>query len=809
MKKVRISIAIVVIILLNIIFIPSIVGASDPNYAEALQKSLYFYDAEKCGSGITGGKLEWRGDCHLEDSKIPLDSEHTNLSESFISQNKEFLDPDGDEHLDLSGGYHDAGDHVKFGLPQSYSGSTLAWAYYEFKEAFVQIGEDEHMMDILKGFSDYFLKSTFLNDNGEVIAFNFMVGDGDIDHTYWGPPELQQAEKYPRPATFATVDTPASDQCGNVAADLVAMHLILKDSEPDYAEQCLETAKALYEFGRNNRGLGDSGGYYGSAYDHDELSWAATWLYEATGNMDYIDHIMSKTDDGIYDGYLQRIIKSEGNTWQNIWVHCWDVVWGGTFMKLSSLFPENEMYDYFARWNIEYWSGGEIKHEDESDGTYLQLTPYGYGMINTWGSARYNSAAQMCALVYQKHHPDRTDFGEWARGQMEYILGDNKVGYSMEVGYGNAYVQHPHHRAAHGSKTNSMLNPPEHKHILWGALAGGPDGDDEHVDETTDYVYNEVAIDYNAGFVGALAGHYLLYGQSDEPIADFPPLEPDEDKFYCESKIEQENNERTQVTLKIHNETYNPPAFEDGLMCRYFFDISELLEAGQTIDDISLDIYYDEEKSITNHETILSGPHKWNNEGLYYVELDWAGAQIYGDREIQVAIMATQDSSWNSNWDPSNDFSREGITEEMALNNNVPVYIDGELVYGVEPAKSEYTPDSSTGTEITPTPTLTPETIDVDVKYSVENDWETGSVIEVTLTNNGESNITNWTISWNYSGNQEIINYWNANLIQNGPEVIFSNTSSSTSIAAGESESFGFQISHSGTNEVPSNFEIY
>ena len=42
------------------------------NFAKALQYSLYFYDANKCGPGITGGNLEWRGDCHVEDATIPL-----------------------------------------------------------------------------------------------------------------------------------------------------------------------------------------------------------------------------------------------------------------------------------------------------------------------------------------------------------------------------------------------------------------------------------------------------------------------------------------------------------------------------------------------------------------------------------------------------------------------------------------------------------------------------------------------------------------------------------------------------------------
>lgn len=42
------------------------------NFAKALQYSLTFYDANKCGAGITDGFLEWRGDCHVEDYKIPL-----------------------------------------------------------------------------------------------------------------------------------------------------------------------------------------------------------------------------------------------------------------------------------------------------------------------------------------------------------------------------------------------------------------------------------------------------------------------------------------------------------------------------------------------------------------------------------------------------------------------------------------------------------------------------------------------------------------------------------------------------------------
>ena len=50
---------------------PASTYAAD-NYAEALQKSIYFYDAEKSGPGITGGRLEWRGDSEVRDGAVPL-----------------------------------------------------------------------------------------------------------------------------------------------------------------------------------------------------------------------------------------------------------------------------------------------------------------------------------------------------------------------------------------------------------------------------------------------------------------------------------------------------------------------------------------------------------------------------------------------------------------------------------------------------------------------------------------------------------------------------------------------------------------
>jgi endoglucanase len=649
------------------------------NYAEALQKSLYFYDANKCGVDVAGGKLTWRGDCHVTDAVMPLNSEKTNMSDAFISAHIDILDPDGDGTIDLAGGYHDAGDHVQFGLPQTYSSSTIEWAMYEFKDAFIQIGEYDHMMDILRWASDYYLKCTYRDASGEVIAFCYQTGEGSIDHNLWAPPELVPIEEIPRAAYFATTEAPASDQCAGAAASLALSYLNNSDDDPAYAAECLDAAEALYAFAVENRGLGYDGGFYNSSFDEDEMAWAAIWLYIATGTESYLTDITSQDSEGMYTGWLGKIIRSSQDEWQNIWVHSWDTKWGGIFAKLAPI-TDDPFHWYIFRWNLEYWSG--VEHED-GDGAYLVKTPGGFSYLTTWGSARYNAAAQFQGMVYKKYADDR--FDAWMTDQMNYIMGDNPLGKSYIVGYSDNYAEHPHHRAAHGSPNNSMFDPPEHKHILWGALVGGPGPEDEHVDETNDFIYNEVAIDYNAGLVGALAGHVSYFGEGQEAVSPFPPADPELVEYTIEAKMHEENTERSQLSIQVRNESAFPPRREVDIRAQYFFNITELLEYDQTIDDVSFAVYYDE-NDVNGDPVSVTGPLPYDeSNGIYYMELQWPESGFYGTREYQFGLLAGQDANYESHWDPTNDYSRQGIGEEYEGTTYVPMYADGELVVGALP----------------------------------------------------------------------------------------------------------------------------
>ncbi len=62
--------------------------AATYNYGEALQKAIMFYEFQMAGKLPSWIRNNWRGDSALEDGK--------------------------DNGLDLTGGWFDAGDHVKF-----------------------------------------------------------------------------------------------------------------------------------------------------------------------------------------------------------------------------------------------------------------------------------------------------------------------------------------------------------------------------------------------------------------------------------------------------------------------------------------------------------------------------------------------------------------------------------------------------------------------------------------------------------------------------------------------------------------------
>jgi hypothetical protein len=435
------------------------------NYGEALEKSILFYEAQRSGKLPSDNRVSWRGDSALNDG--------------------------ADVGRDLSGGYYDAGDHVKFGFPMAASMTMLAWGADEYRTGYQQSGQLPYILDAIKWGTDYILKAhTAPNE------FYGQVGLGGVDHAYWGPAENMTMQ---RPAFKIDAQNPGSDLAGEAAAALASASIVFRPTNAAYADTLLTHAEQLFNFADTYRGkysdsIPDAANFYNSWSGYnDELVWAATWMHKATK--------AAGSNDTSYlnkaESYFQNISINAG------WTQSWDDKSYGAGILLAQETGKSQYKNAVEGWLNNWTDGGITK------------TAGGLAWISQWGSLRYSANTAFLAGIYGDTVNDPNGrYTDFADSQIDYILGDNPNNRSYVVGFGNNSPVNPHHRGAHGSLTNNINDPLINRHVLYGALVGGPSAPDDNAysDDRSNYLTNEVALDYNAGFTGALARMYQEYG---------------------------------------------------------------------------------------------------------------------------------------------------------------------------------------------------------------------------------------------------------------------------------------------------------
>ena len=605
-------------------------GTGKYNYGEALQKSVLFYELQRSGDLPEKVRCNWRGDSGLDDGK--------------------------DAGLDLTGGLYDAGDHVKFNLPMAYTASMLAWSVYEYEAAYKEAGQLEYIKGDIKWITDYLIKC-----HPEDYVFYYQVGDGNADHSWWGPAEVMTMN---RPSCKVTKDNPGSCVVGEAAAALASASVIFANSDKAYSELCLKHAKSLFKFAnetRSDSGYTAANGFYTSNSGFfDELSWAGTWLYIATNEKSYLDTAKECYAKGSQD---------------YIWAMCWDDVHYGSALLLTKLTGEKTYQDAIEK-SLDWWTTGT------SGGERVKYTPKGLAWLDSWGSLRYATTMGFLASVYaQSGKCDASRqkaYLSFAESQCDYALGS--TGRSFVVGFGENAPQHPHHRTAQGSWFDNMNEPSSHRHTLYGALVGGPDANDGYDDTVSNYTTNEVADDYNAGFTGLLAYMYSKY--HGETIKDFGAVEKiGEYEYFAEVAVNASGNDFTEIKALIHNRTGWPARAAEKVEFRYFIDLSEVIKAGGKASDIEITTNYMQSGKVDGLKT-------WDEaKNICYLSVifddgnPYPGGQSQCKAEIQVRMRNP-----NGKWDPSNDPSYAGLQTGTATTcEKAAIYEDGKLVFGTEP----------------------------------------------------------------------------------------------------------------------------
>lgn len=686
-------------------------ATTDYNYGQALQMSILFYELQRSGDLPEQVRCNWRGDSCLTDGL--------------------------DVGVDLTGGLYDAGDHVKFNLPMAYTGSMLGWSVYEDLDSYELSGQLPYILDNIKWISDYLIKC-----HPEDEVYYYQVGNGGTDHSWWGPAEVLNMD---RPSYCVTKDNPGSAVVGEAAACLAITSIIFKDVDPEYSELCLEHAKSLYEFAdttRSDAGYTAANGFYDSwSGFYDELAWAGAWLYIATNDNYYLDNAC-------------ECYTMAGHDYD--WAMCWDDVHIGAAVMLSKLTNSN-VYTKDVEDHLDWWTTGT------SSGERITYTPKGLAWLDSWGSLRYATTTAFIASVYSEWDgcpSDKTDkYWNFAVSQAEYALGSS--GFSYQIGYGDSYPVHPHHRTSQGSYCDNMNEPGNARHTLYGALVGGPGSNDDYTDEVSNYNTNEVACDYNAGFTGLLAkmyGHY--YG---ETLVDWGAVEPiSEEEYSVEGSVNVSGDDFVEMRTFVYNKTAWPARTADNLEYRYFVDLSEVYAAGGDVNSIEVTTNYMQSGTC-------NGLRVWNEDShIYYVSVTFEDGQLAPrgqsnyKAEIQIRLR-NPNGPWNNDNDPSYPSLNGGSPTTCAL------YDNDVLVYGNEPGSSGSNAGSSTGngntgtTSTTPTETTAPSTssgstggtassgdISINVRYDSNGSSSNSISGTIDITNNSSSSIDLSSLAVNY-----------------------------------------------------------
>ncbi|WP_442792046.1 glycoside hydrolase family 9 protein [Micromonospora sp. NBC_01796] len=617
-----------------------VVAAPAYNYAEALQKSLFFYEAQQSGTLPDWNRVSWRGDSALTDGT--------------------------DAGLDLTGGWYDAGDHVKFGFPMAFSATMLAWGAVEYRAGYTASGQLPHLLNNLRFVNDYFIKA---HPSPNVLYGQ--VGKGDDDHKWWGPAEVMPMA---RPAYKIDASCGGADLAGETAAAMAASSMVFRPTDPTYADRLVSHARQLYTFADTVRRayhecITDVTSFYRSWSGYqDELVWGAIWLHRATGEAAYLAKAEAEYDRlGTEPQSTTRLYK---------WTVAWDNKQFGTYVLLANLTGRQKYVDDANRW-LDYWTVGV-------NGEKVRTSPGGMAVLDTWGALRYAANTAFAALVYADRTTDttrKTRYHDFAVKQINYALGDNPRNSSYLIGFGTNSPRNPHHRTAHGSWWDSQTVPVETRHVLYGALVGGPSApNDAYTDSRGDYVMNEVATDYNAGFTSALVRLYSEYGGT--PLSAFPqPETPDIDELTVETTMMQNETRSTGIKAVVYNKSAFPARALKAATFRYYF-------RREGTSAIEVTSGYTQGCPAPTTARQASGD-------LWYVEVNCAGytiapaGQSAHRMEVQFKIGVPEGGTWNSANDPS-------YQTAVGPNPNVPLYEGGVRVWGTEPGPT--TPDTTAPT---------------------------------------------------------------------------------------------------------------
>ncbi len=342
--------------------------------------------------------------------------------------------------LDVSGGWHDAGDQLKYLITGSNATARMLLAYElagnRFGDATNQLGQPgpngiPDVLDEAKWGLDWLHK---MHPGPNQLIHQ--VAD-DRDHRGWKMPSEDNADygwgqNGYRPAYFATGSpqglaeykseaTGIANLAGRFAAAMAMAYRVwvAEGGDSAFARNSLRAGREVYAMGKRKEGY-QQGNSYGAPYRYsertwaDDMEWGAAELFKATGEPAYLQ-------DAI------RYARMAGPT---------------SWMQQDTA----EHYEYYPFVNVGHFALYPLVDaalQDTLAGYYRdgiertmergRTNPYGIGVPFIWCSNNLTTALITQILLYERMTGDR-QYHDFMLRQRDWLLGRNPWGTSMFTG---------------------------------------------------------------------------------------------------------------------------------------------------------------------------------------------------------------------------------------------------------------------------------------------------------------------------------------------------------------------------------------
>ncbi len=432
--------------------------------SDAMQKALYY---QRCGTALT---TQFAGEYSHVDC-------HKALAKLYSDETKE---------IDVSGGWHDAGDYGRYVVPASVTAAGLLLAYEIYPQAFTdttRIPESGNKIPDILDEAKYGIQWLLKMQESE---------SGGVYHkvTSRGFPEMTtMPDKDVDDQLVMPISTTATADFAAVTAMASRIYMTI---DPAFAQNCLQSSKKAWEWLEKNKDFVDfknpsdvASGEYGDSSGKDEKAWAAAELFRATGDEKYNEYFV--------DNYQ---VEGFGLGWQNV----------SGFAAIAYMFSDVSGTDQEKADEIKKaWlaKADMFVSTGQKDGYLVAM----HKMEYNWGSNMNVATHAMHLLIADRLKTDEK-YTQTAEDCTHYLLGRNTLNESYITGFGSKQVNKPHHRPSAG---DLALKP------VPGFMVGGPDSalEDDiaksklsgkspaecYIDDVNSFSTNEVATYWNSSAI--------------------------------------------------------------------------------------------------------------------------------------------------------------------------------------------------------------------------------------------------------------------------------------------------------------------